>query len=198
MIWSHIHSYPFTRSKHDIPFKQGLLEHSLMSTRKKNVSCQFIAWAYSYICIHYPDQQGLLSHSLMCARRKKKDTSLISTNPDGLCQNKFKENPLGLYLKISWSQQAEQHYREVTYAPVWQRFPPYPGRQLQSGCPRASATHVPPFKQGSLAMEHTLISTKNVLYQFLVLPKYSEHFNGVKWTSVCSFQHRMTLLKICN
>ena len=144
-----------------------------------------------------PFTQGLLSHSLMCARRKKKDTSLISTNPDGLCQNKFKENPLGLYLKISWSQQAEQHYREVTYAPVWQRFPPYPGRQLQSGCPRASATHVPPFKQGSLAMEHTLISTKNVLYQFLVLPKYSEHFNGVKWTSVCSFQHRMTLLKIC-
>ena len=109
-----------------------------------------------------------------------------------------KKTPLGLYLKISWSQQAEQHYREVTYAPVWQRLPPYPGRQLQSGCPRASATHVPPFKQGSLAMEHTLISTKNVLYQFLVLPKYSEHFNGVKWTSVCSFQHRMTLLKICN
>ena len=98
--------------------------------------------------------------------------------------------------KFSWCQQAEQHRREVTYAPVWQRFPPYPGRQ--SGYPRASATHVPPFNQGLLAMEHTLISTKNVLYPFLVLPKYSEHFNGGKWTSVCSFQHRKTLLKISN
>ena len=46
-----------------------------------------------------PFTQGLLSHSLMCARREKKDTSLISTNPDRLCQNKFKENPTGSLFK---------------------------------------------------------------------------------------------------
>ena len=46
-----------------------------------------------------PFTQGSLSHSLMCARRKKKDTSLISTNPDGLCHNKFKENPTGSLFK---------------------------------------------------------------------------------------------------